>query len=696
MDRTRTLLSRLIPAILSTIDVANDRPGRAAHAFLAALAMGDGATGVSDTGDIPSDWIALFGQFLEHIPGELAYLAQTARPEAYATLDQALAQETAHGALLGEQPERLWDLFFPEAVFLSEDPEEQITLLRDRRRVRVTAPPRHPITDPARELLFTSNALLTLPFSDESPEFSDPELRRRVENVQSEPQKFWYDHPIPLGVSAEANEVLYGLKGLAAALAVERQRGTAAAGQPVRVALSISVTHEGLRSPAGEWLRSVFAHEARESLEGLEVYGFTEDDTLAMVDLLTPFLNDPAERELLQEVFGVDGEYGRHYSFLKALPALWSVLAAPEIRGTFKLDLDQVFSQEKLLEDTGATAFELFAAPLWGAQAIDAEGNPIELGMIAGALVNEADIGKGLFTPDIPWPESIPTGEDLLFYKQRPMAVSTRAEMMTRYSGQREGTGTSKGTPVDASAGMPDGKTEALHRIHVTGGTNGIRIDSLRRHRPFTPTFVGRAEDQAYILSVLGSGGETATAPPEMRRLAYLHQPGLIMRHDKAAFAGQAVAAGKAGSYVGDLVRTLVFSDYASFLSGTPAESATIKTQLDPFTGCFITPTPLTSIALRLALHTVDTDRGSTEAREAILNLAAQRLPSEIDRPRGPDGELARQWHRERRGWDVFYNALDRIEALQRYTAAPTGAPTGVVTDARRTFRAILQRCRLA
>jgi len=219
----------------------------------------------------------------------------------------------------------------------------------------------------------------------------------------------------------------------------------------------------------------------------------------------------------LRAIVGVDGEYGRHYSFLKAIAALWHVVIDPVVRATFKIDLDQVFPQEVLLAETGRTAFGHLATPLWGATARDVEGREVDLGMLAGALVNERDIGRGLFTPDIDFPKHPPTFDERVFYSVLPQAVSTRAEMMERYDGP-----------------AVDGVARALERVHVTGGTNGIRVDALRRHRPFTPTFVGRAEDQAYILSALDEPGP---------RLAYAHAAGLIMRHDKDAFAGEAIAA---------------------------------------------------------------------------------------------------------------------------------------------------------
>ena len=103
-------------------------------------------------------------------------------------------------------------------------------------------------------------------------------------------------------------------------------------------------------------------------------------------------------------MFGVDGASGRHYTFLKAVTALWQVLVDPDVRGTFKIDLDQIFPQADLVAESGASAFERLETPLWGAHRLDADGRELELGMIAGALVNERDIGRGLFTPDVAYP----------------------------------------------------------------------------------------------------------------------------------------------------------------------------------------------------------------------------------------------------------------------------------------------------
>ena len=72
-----------------------------------------------------------------------------------------------------------------------------------------------------------------------------------------------------------------------------------------------------------------------------------------------------------------------------------------DVRATFKIDLDQVFPQEALIAETGYSALENFTTALWGAEGVAADGRVLELGMIAGALVNERDIHRGLATPGI-------------------------------------------------------------------------------------------------------------------------------------------------------------------------------------------------------------------------------------------------------------------------------------------------------
>ena len=567
-----------------------------------------------------------------------------------------------------EVRDAIWRAFFPQAAGILGDEASHVRDLRAARTVTVTRPAADPLTDPAREVLFTSNVLLTIPAVTTDVgalPYLQP-LRDAITAAAAEPQRFWYDHPIQLGVEPAGNELLYGLHGLDAAVDAEPGAGR------VTCLLSISVTHDGLGAAARPYVEAELARGG--GLRHLDVVAVTEGDARRLVDeVIVPALalgvGDPAATAAapgLHAVFGVDGEYGRHYSLLKAVAALWHVAIDPVVRATFKIDLDQVFPQDVLLEETGRTAFGHLASPLWGALARDAEGRDIELGMLAGALVNERDIGRGLFTPDVDLPNRPPTPDEHVFYSALPQAISTRAEMMERYDGP-----------------TVDGIAHALERVHVTGGTNGIRVDALRRHRPFTPTFVGRAEDQAYILSTLGRPGP---------RLAYAHAAGLIMRHDKEAFAGEAMAAANVGKLIGDDVRILVFSAYADAAAGDGLDGAldgtAVHRLLDPFTGGFVSAIPQTVVLLRLALRTIGMFAAGEVEHAHEYAIDGSRRLNETLQEFGDGAGVADRVRAERAAWAHYYDALDTLE---RGIAAGDGRAQVLRTRA----AAIIDGCRI-
>jgi hypothetical protein len=554
-----------------------------------------------------------------------------------------ILETTDHKGNASQITEEIWKLFFPEGVGLASAREESIRSLREKRAVKITRPNPKPIIDPSREILFSSNVLLTLP--PHPANYADlpisEDLNQKLCHVSREPQLFWYDHPIHIGVDPTHNELLYGLRGLVEALKFERKRGTTAKSADLTCILSASVTHAGLHELARPYIEDEISRA--DFLNHINVYVFTENDTRQILrDILVPaaeyFLQSPEPANEL-EMFGVDGEYGRHYSFLKAMAAFWNVLMDPRIKATFKIDLDQVFPQQILVEQTGASAFEHFMTPLWGAHGTDIRGNPTELGMIAGALVNESDIDKSIFTADVRFPDRSLSPEEHIFFSALPQAISTEAEMMTRY----------RNSPYD-------GVNICIQRVHVTGGTNGIRIDSLRRHRPFTPSFIGRAEDQAYLLSAINSSGDN---------LAYVHKDGLVMRHDKEAFAQEAIEAAEIGRTVGDYVRMLYFSGYASAL---PLRKKALKEILDPFTGCFISELSLTVVYLRFALKAAALFRDSqTPKGLELVKSGAERISKALEFVQGASSALRHQYKRERRGWNLYYDILEAVEqALQR------------------------------
>ena len=553
----------------------------------------------------------------------------------------------ARGREEGAEPDDLieafWGFFCPQAVGVRTKWEERILDVRSRRTVRDLSLPSDPLERPAEEILFSANVLLTVPPQGRQPSGLGlrEEVAQGLEQSLREEQRYWYDHPVQIGTSPEHNEILHGLKGLSDMLIFEKRRGNARAEDRLDVALSVSVTHPSLHGLARTYIEDE-VHNAR-GIRDLDLYVFTEDDTVRLVkDFLCPaarrFGLEGAEPAPLLDIFGVDGTYARHYNFLKAAAALWQVVKNPEIRATFKIDLDQVFPEEQLVRETGASAFDLLRTSLWGAQGRDFQDRPVSLGMIAGALVNQGDIDGGLFTPDVTLPQGPWPLDRWIFASQVPQALSTTAEMMARYGDQ-----------------ALDGRSRCLSRIHVTGGTIGIRVDSLRRYRPFTLSCIGRAEDQAYLMSVL--------CGPHSPYLRYVHVPGLIMRHDKHAFAAEAIRTAAAGKIVGDYERMLLFSHYAKALPWPIEET---RASLDPFTGCFILPLPLATALLCLTLKVLSFSRETSGTEgvdpEELLRVGARRLGPLVERFDKDPGWMKRSYELEHKAWHGYYDILAKVE----------------------------------
>ena len=439
-----------------------------------------------------------------------------------------------------------------------------------------------------------------------------------------------------MGVAPDKNEVFWGLRGLESAVDFERNCGHAPADQRLTCLLSVSVTHKGLKRVAKKFLEETLTLGG--GFHNMDLYAFTEADTERLrKEILAPAALHYIRQKSVAEdltVLGVDGEYGRHYSFLKGIALFWKIFVRPELRATFKIDLDQVFPEEVLVAETGASAFAHLRTPLWGARGRDSSGRPVELGMIAGALVNERDIHRSVFTPDVIFEDRRLSPDELVFYSALPQALSTEAEMMTRYLGEDL-----------------DGKSRCVQRVHVTGGTTGILVDSLRRFRPFTPSFIGRAEDQAYVLSVLIQPGP---------KLAYVHKDGLIMRHDKEAFAQEAIQSGYLAKLVGDYLRILYFSAYAGTLTD---HIAGLKEAVDPFTGCFISRIPSTVVYLGFALKVAAFFMEGKE-REGVefLRMGTSRLMKALDFVDKRRAFLKERLERERSGWNLYFDTLTAIE----------------------------------
>lgn len=537
----------------------------------------------------------------------------------YGFLDkiEALASEeiARHEKLFADRLENspLEALLFPQNTIDIGKSSEEAT--RAKKRVTLDKKATKPITDPFQEILFTSNILLTLP---RNKEWKSP-LAEKVH--WDEEQSYWFDHPVSLDAPSEENEILYGLRHFNQSVKEEAPNVTAT------VLLSITCTHKSLSSIAGEAVKAMLREE---EYSNLEVYAFSEEDTSRIVDKYITL--SAVDKAKVKEVFGVDGLYGRHYSFLKGVLSFWNRFVDPRKRATFKIDLDQVFDQEKLKRDTGSFAFEKFTDPRWGSTGHDSSGREVFMGLLAGSLVNIDDIEESVYTCDTPPPKEKFEFENTVMYTDRIRYFSTLVEMGTRYTTQEE----------------------CLSRYHVTGGTSGILLEALERYRPFTPTFIGRAEDQGYILSALD-------APVDNAYLRCFHCDGLVMRHDKGIVLTKAVKAGKIPSYIGNLERLIIWSHLAHDVLGIADVAAD---EMAPFTGAFIQPAPYALVFFHLLFTLARIGKDSPEDVSFLLENAGSRLTALIELI---EKDFFREGYlREKEDWKIYYDFMEQTDPSNR------------------------------
>ncbi len=480
------------------------------------------------------------------------------------------------------------------------DIESLITDVRNKRKVSNVNNNDCVITNPYKEIVLTSNILLTMP-----DDYDNFEFDLKGELILDEEQTNWYDHPTPLDIDDSANEILYGIKNLSDALKYETD-------EKVVVILSVSTTHNSINKISKQYIQQKLK---KLNIDNLILYVFTEDDCIDLINIIDK------ENINLKETFGVSGFYGRHYSFLKAIVPMYQKVFDTSVKATFKFDLDQVFPQKELKEVTGHYAFERFIDNRIGCTGVDYKGNSIKLSMFAGSLVNENDIQKDLFYPDVTKPNDNPNIEEMVFNSKRPQYISTIAEMSKQYKD----------------------KNEASQRIHITGGMNGILLDDLVKYRPFTPSFITRAEDQAYLLSVFNKEIDS-------EYLRVLHLDKFVMRHDKQAFLSDKLECFAIPKSVGDFERTLLYSHYAYDILGNGDE---IKEYFMPFTGEFIRKNPALTVTMRMISKLLLLNE---EDGNIFINSFNKRIANIINKINS--GELKAMYNKEERAYNEYYDFI--------------------------------------
>ena len=506
----------------------------------------------------------------------------------------------------------LWEIFCPEADSASFKPELFKKQILKRRILKKLKKPKKILKFPHKEILFLSNVLVTLPQDYNSPNIPSI-IKNNIKELKNRKQSFWYDHPIPLDASDSENEILYGLRFLDRALNFEFKRGNIGINDKIHLVLSLSVTHNGLEKFGIKYVE--FLIKKKLKLKFIKVFIFDENKSSQIINTIFPKNNN------FEEYFGVNGNYGRHYTFLKYILLLWNKVIDKKFNYSFKIDLDQVFDQKFLLKISNKSFFEILKCQTyWGGSGYDYKDRFVDLGMLAGGLINKSDTSRGYLVPDVKRPNNrnifSKISSKRVFCPDWSHALSTETEILS--------------------------KINNMHRIHVTGGTTGITLDALNNWAPFTPSFINRAEDQAFVLSSVKKN----------KFLSHLHAKNLIMRHDKLYFAKRTIAQAQMGKEIGNLERILLFSYYSKC---NKLGFDNIKSHFWPYTSSFIQKYPEIILYLILIID------GLSKGDNYLLNTI-QRLQKTKD---FCQKKMNQQFETEQDFWKIFTMEVRNIKSLK-------------------------------
>jgi len=142
-----------------------------------------------------------------------------------------------------------------------------------------------------------------------------------------------------------------------------------------------------------------------------------------------------------------------------------------------------------------------------------------------------------------------------------------------------------------------------------------------------------------------------------------------------------------AGKLIGDYIRILMFSYYAKAL---PWALEDIKNEIDPFTGCFVSKIPVTIVYLRFALKLASLFSNDHKSEQALefFKVGTRRLHETIQAMTVDPNPLIEQFKKEKQGWSLFYDILDRAEEKMQ-----TGDP--FFSELKNKAASIIENCRI-
>jgi len=556
--------------------------------------------------DSPADPISEFVR-----RGVGIFLQYYSRPEQAEKVDAVLElfESGVEPELLAEAISKVW---MPELEMDDSD-------IIKRWRLTNLKPSQDPIKPD--QVMLQLNALYTLPDERAGKAMSRlPEkLRKQAEQIKNHPGKKVadYDHPVPLYEEDGKHELVNCLQELEKDIAFEKKQRVLPQDHRVPVLLSISVTHEALDRPAGDWIEWLLE---KMHFHHLQVIILTETVIRRIKHLLLGESRESAGREGSDPfpVFSVFGTYGRHFTALKYAQLL---LEKPlGILAGFKLDTDEGIRSRDLHAARGKTWFETLCHSYWNGTALDWQERPVLLAVNEGEYVNSSDIDKygypnAIREPDVSIPNSW-CGPSMFFQK---------------------GFAHGRSTAIYNTFGTIE---EGISHTVVKGGGYGISNEGLRKAVPFTFSWVGRAEDQQFYFSGIPGG------------VRGIFHPDLRIAHYKSMVKG-AEEKTAATRFIGDMYRLLIFQRLSDLLE--------VKSDIDPMPGVFAGELARAQAAFATMMKVLEfASRGNKEAVRYILEEGMKELLDLEDRI--DQGRVDNEFRSEKKMWEDFIRAAQETQ----------------------------------
>lgn len=354
-----------------------------------------------------------------------------------------------------------------------------------------------------------------------------------------------YDHPVEIFCEKKEHELLNFLEEFDNDISFEKTKNVFNKNYKVPVIISISTTHKNLELIVSKWVRFEIKNL---NLKNLNIF------------ILDNEVIEQLKKELFKnqnkfELFTVEGNYSNHFNALKYMQLIFE--KGFNIKAGFKLDTDEGINSENLYSVTSRTWFQTLCNKSIGNIAKAGNGKKFKLSFIIGEYVNNIDIMKtgyknALFESDVKPPSTY--NNNMIFFN-KGFAHAKATSIYNKFSKYK------------FEKNNSEFDSNSISHPVVKGGGYGIENSGLKKYTPFCPSFITRAEDQAFYYSGFSKGIRGIFI--ETLRITHYKEK-YSHSEEKTTF----------DRLIEDIHRLILFSEIGKFLNN--------KNYLDPLPGVFI------------------------------------------------------------------------------------------------------------